>query len=226
MSEERYDIVFKGELVRSYQPDDVKKNIGRLFKVGGAKLDALFSGKAVVLKRNLDFDAATKYRVAIKKAGARVDLVLVAPQDVPASSSVQPPVDDTPAQAVEAPAAQLPDQGAFSLAPAGADLNPDRPEVPANDIDTSAISLKAPGEDLLNANEKASIPDTPVTLQTWDVAPAGEDLLRHDERRVDAPVQVDTEGLSVSAPGARLSEPAPPPPPPPDTSGLDLASEE
>ena len=75
MSGERYDLVFKGELVKTVALDQAKQNISRLFKVTGPKLDALFSGKPVILKRNIDFETASKYRVAIKKAGARVDLV-------------------------------------------------------------------------------------------------------------------------------------------------------
>ena len=75
MSSETYDLVFSGELVRGADPAQARRNIGNLFKISEAKVEALFSGKPVTLKKNLDFATANKYRVAIKKAGCRVDLV-------------------------------------------------------------------------------------------------------------------------------------------------------
>lgn len=75
MSEERFDLVFGGELVRGADPAQARKNIGNLFKITEAKVEALFSGKPVTLKKGLDFATANKYLVAIKKAGCRVDVV-------------------------------------------------------------------------------------------------------------------------------------------------------
>jgi len=97
--QEIFDLVFKGELVKGAELGTVKSNIGKLFKMAPEKVEALFSGKAITLKKGLDFDAANRYRVAIKKAGARVDLVeKKAPVQSAAPASVAPPVQ-RPAEA-------------------------------------------------------------------------------------------------------------------------------
>lgn len=76
---EKYDLVFSGQVVKGVDLAVAKKNIGQLFKLDAKKVEALFSGKKVVLKRGLNMDAAGKYRVAIKKAGALVELVMQQP---------------------------------------------------------------------------------------------------------------------------------------------------
>ena len=76
MNEERFDLVFSGELVAGFDVAQVKKNIQALFRIDDAKVLVLFSGKPIALRKGLDADAANKYRVAMKKAGARVDVVL------------------------------------------------------------------------------------------------------------------------------------------------------
>lgn len=240
-SEELYNIVFKGELVRSVDLATAKKNLGQLFKMDGTKLDALFSGKSVVLKRNLNFETANKYRVAIKKAGARVDLVAAEsekpPEKLQEKSSLgkaqfgerlpEPDVkensvadsqvtDDTPASADVS--------GEMSLAPAGSDvlLPSERQAIPEANVDISQLSLKDAEGDLLDEGEKRQFTSLDIDLSAMNIAPVGEDLLQENEKQRVDPVSVDTSALSVAEPGARMSEPGPPPPPPPDVSGISL----
>ncbi|RLA49472.1 MAG: hypothetical protein DRR04_00055 [Gammaproteobacteria bacterium] len=55
-----------------------------------------------------------------------------------------------------------------------------------------------------------------------NLAPAGTDVLREDERNEPVIREVDTAGLAVDATAQRLSEEPPPPPMAPDTSHLDM----
>lgn len=55
-----------------------------------------------------------------------------------------------------------------------------------------------------------------------DLAPAGSDVLREDERTTPVTRDIDTSGLSVDATAQRLSEESTAPPAAPDTSHLDM----
>lgn len=72
MTNARYKIVFSGELMPDVAADTVKDNLARLFKSDRSKIEALFSGAAVALKRDLTEDDADKYLAALQQAGARV----------------------------------------------------------------------------------------------------------------------------------------------------------
>lgn len=72
MSDARYKIVFEGELMPGAALDSVKENLARLFKSDADKIDALFNGRAVALKRDLEDGEADKYLAALQRAGANV----------------------------------------------------------------------------------------------------------------------------------------------------------
>lgn len=176
MESEKFDLVFSGQVLPKQEVDQVKANMSALFKVSAAQIDALFSGKAVVLKRNLDLAAANRYRVAIKKAGARVDLVksgeasakaaapkVEAIQPEPQSQQAAPVVASEPASAPE-PLATL--------------------SVAKNDVAEAATSpeQKSPSKTL---------------GESFTLSAAGADLLNDDERQRVEAVSVDTSALSI-----------------------------
>ncbi|RJG12247.1 DUF805 domain-containing protein [Pseudomonas cavernicola] len=107
MTDARFKIVFTGELMPAVTLDTVKDNLARLFKSDRSKIDGLFSGNAVALKRDLTESEADKYLAALQNAGAKVrkepdlaaSLSLVetdghrtsAPESVPGSDSMTCP---------------------------------------------------------------------------------------------------------------------------------------
>lgn len=72
MTEARYKIVFDGQLMPDMALETVKDNLMRLFKSEPGRIDALFGGNPVALKRNLIEGDADKYLAALHRAGARV----------------------------------------------------------------------------------------------------------------------------------------------------------
>ena len=72
MTDTRYKIVFDGQLMPEMTLDTVKDNLARLFKSDQSKIDALFSGSPVALKRDLAEAEADKYLAALRQAGALV----------------------------------------------------------------------------------------------------------------------------------------------------------
>lgn len=247
---EKYDLVFSGQVVKGVDLAVAKKNIGQLFKLDAKKVEALFSGKKVVLKRGLNMDAAGKYRVAIKKAGALVELVMqqpVAPSRgkavfgeppaaggspgpgaIPGTGSMGTIPGTGPSSATSAGfgarGAAAADEDGFGLAPPGADLlqPQERKEAPVVEVDTSGLSVRAEGGNLLDDSEYRSTPERELDLSDYDLAEPGADVLKPEERRIQKPVEVDVSGLSAAAPGENLAPPRPAPPPAPDVSGIEL----
>lgn len=97
MSEPRYSIMFAGEVLPDFTLDTVKTNLASLFKSDLDKIEALFSGQPVPLKRDLASAEADKYLAALQRAGAKVSkqsegmqLSLVATDDHPDDSVAAP----------------------------------------------------------------------------------------------------------------------------------------
>lgn len=72
MSETRYKVVFDGVLVPGADLDTTKDNLAALFKSDRSKIDALFTGSAVALKRDLSDAEAQKYVDVLQRAGIQV----------------------------------------------------------------------------------------------------------------------------------------------------------
>ncbi len=72
MSSVIYAIVFKGEIIDGFQPISVKAHMARLLKADIDKMQTLFSGKQIVIKRTADKAEALKYANALKKIGADI----------------------------------------------------------------------------------------------------------------------------------------------------------
>jgi len=246
MADEKYDLVFRGELEPGADLAEVKQNLSRLFKMDLARIEALFSGKAIVLKRGLDAETAGKYRVAIRKAGASIAVSQSQPAAAPAGTPVRPstsaspaaqnqqkaPVGDSGESSRPTPASPVPsgvatEAGAFSLAPVGGDiLAPnEKPRQPEVNINTAALSLRPAGGALLDEDEYEQQVPLPLDLQGLNLAPVGADVLKPEERQAEVNVEIDLSGLSVAPPGDRLEAPKAPPPPAPDVSRISLVED-
>ena len=66
---EQFEVVFNGQIAGKKRLDEVKQQMGAMFHLDPVKLEALFTGRPVVVKKNLSKDMAEKYRLAIGKAG-------------------------------------------------------------------------------------------------------------------------------------------------------------
>ncbi len=232
MSNETFNLVFRGELVRGCDPEQSKRNLGQLFKISGEQVESLFSGEAVVLKKNLDFATANKYRVAIKKAGCRVDLVetqqaqapkpkekavftasdLSSSETADRQSREQMPVSehqasvrDSEKENRKSEEIEAPDYG---LAPAGADVLTESEKAVETlvDIDVANLSVKDMQGDLLEASEKKTFVARDLAPEGVSLAPAGGDLLQEAEREKIVAIDIDVSDLSLADVGADLGQ--------------------
>jgi len=119
MAELRYQVVFRGKTVPDTPIEDVKANLANLFKTNEVRINRLFSGQAVVLKKGLRQEDGERYRVLLERAGAVCEVVpLTAAQ--PSSPSVAAATVATGASPKASPPTPLPEEDHPSTAP---DLN-------------------------------------------------------------------------------------------------------
>ncbi|MCM2330143.1 hypothetical protein SAMN05216229_11225 [Geopseudomonas sagittaria] len=177
------EVAFAGELVPGADAAQVRANLARLFQADPQRIAALFSGRRIVIKSNLDAESAEKYRLTLERAGARVEVSPVGPVEVVApvavapAVAVPPPAVVAPAEPVTTPTppgafaalkvaprdeymAAFRDVAApdFGLAPVGADLQDQRPAPVAPALDLSQLSVAPVGSDMGQAKAPPAAP--------------------------------------------------------------------
>ncbi len=194
MSDELFEIAISGGILDGENSEDVKARVGKMFNADEAKIAQLFSGKRVVIKKNVDQQTAAKYKNALTKAGAVCEI-----------KSLSPVVEPAPTlQAAPTPQA--------ASTPQAAPATPPKPREP---VDYGDIAPPPQVDPLGITGDQ--IEDLAVSI-----APVGS-ALQDNIEEVDEP-QFDISGLDVAPVGSVIgSEKKEPDPPPPDTSGLSMA---
>lgn len=78
---ETYTVIMMGKVADGQVMDEVKARVAKMFKLDGAQLDKMFSGKAVAVRRGVDRQQADKICAALLNAGA----VAKVKADIPAA---------------------------------------------------------------------------------------------------------------------------------------------
>lgn len=189
--EARYNIVFRGELVSGADPDQVRRNLAQLFKMEPERVEKLFTGKPVVLKKEADQATAMKMRAALKKAGAECEMKALGGEEMPEQGQTQapatgadtaPPSTEQPSEAGETPGDPQPG-AAPAASPTGVSME-DKPE-----------NLETVGTIRTGGTGFSS---------EFEVAPAGTEL---EETGADEdPVNPDISHLSMAPAGTDLEQ--------------------
>lgn len=233
MADVTYAIVFNGEIVEGFQIISVKAHLAKMLRATPDKMQVLFSGKPVVLKRTTDKAEAAKYGSALKKVGADVRVKII---------------KTDPSAAAAAPlTAAVPNTSNLSLAPNEGNIVEPTPPPPPLELDLSGISVAE------NDGSPLVEPKAEVKL---DIDLSGLSVLDNDGSplvtpkaavpKVDAPdfsldepgailetiketveaLNPDTSSMSLAFPGSDLLNPEEkdqgPPPKAPDTSKLSV----
>jgi hypothetical protein len=99
MDELLFEAAFSGQIHDDAKLDEVKANIARIFKADEVTMARLFSGKRIVIKKNLTAEAADKYSIAFAKAGAICELTLMPEDTTPPVPADDQAVTKTPSSA-------------------------------------------------------------------------------------------------------------------------------
>ena len=173
MSDQQFDVFFRGDIVAGQAVAEVKERLAGLFKLDAAQVEQLFSGRPAAIRRNLDEASAKKYEQVLLKIGAVAELRPVKKVvEAPAAQAAAEPSAVAPPDACP-PTEQAYTDDALSLAPAGSDvLRPDeRSRVAATEVDISALALEPGGGELLREDEKHSVEATQVDTSHLEVLP-------------------------------------------------------
>ena len=211
MSFETYNVYFSGNIMQGQDPEEVRKKIGAMFKLEGSKLERLFIGQPVTIKKDVDMDQAVKYRVAFRDAGALVDIrPAEAAQSVPASSPTQNKEPDTQEAltlsppnsfdlsdcAVPVPPQEIPDISGLTLDKSGGMLDKSSPAEPL-EIDTAELELDKPGVTLEQVT-----PQTPTEFDTSELElnPANQGSLKEYQQTAEPAPQPNIDHLDLAEP--------------------------
>lgn len=143
----KFDIYFSGEILEQQDIQLVKEAVGKLFKLSGNKLDALFSGKQKRIKKNLNVEQSGRFREVFREVGAIVHIVPAG--KLPTEKAAPRKVEKT--------------SSLWSLMPAGTDLNP----LPRNEGEERTVS-KANVE-AMEIAPVSPLPEQPAPAPTADI---------------------------------------------------------
>ena len=205
---QQFDIYFCGKLIDGADPAKARALLGEMFRLQGAALEQLFSGKPVRIKKAVDVDTANRFRGRFREAGALVDIVLhgqkpagmsgeptsaaasprTAPQ--PAPSAAPPPGPPSPAAAP---------QDGFDLLPArSGSLEDCAPEVEARPIgDISWMGLDAVGVTL---DERTPPPAAEIDTSALQMSEANSGTLADCAQEKPPQAIPDISHLKIDSP--------------------------
>ncbi len=199
MSDELYEVSFAGVIRDGEDPAEVRAKVGKMFNADEAKLAQLFSGKRIVIKKNIDQATAAKYQTALTRAGAECE--------------VRPMGGAAPAPAAAAAAPAAAEKTPAAAAPAAA-------AAASQVYETQYDGEVAPPPQ----TDPLGITGDQIDELAATIAPVGSEL-QDDYQDPDEP-QIDISGLDMAPVGADLSDgDREADPPPPDTTGITLADD-
>ncbi len=153
MSEQRFDLTYRGLIAAGADPEETRRRLTEIFKLTDKGAERLFAGRPVVVKRDVDAATAARFEKFFAQSGAVLTVTPVEGPDTPSASD--------PAFAGEGPRTPQVigiDPGRLALAPDFGDLE-SPPVVAPPPLDLSYLSL-VPGDDW--TLEDCEPPPTPI----------------------------------------------------------------
>jgi len=223
---EHYVVAFNGQLAEGKSLDVVKQGVAQLFKVDVAKIEHLFKGQWVPIKKGVDQLTAEKYQRALAKMGAVCRVVSASQfaemKESPAATERPSAPDKAATAPAEKPAfaytsltasteTEL-ERSVVKEAPAGLgelegiaveaswDHLEEPDETPPPQVDLSGVALVERGADLV---EHQDVPDLDVDTSELSLDALGVDMAEHQEV---AELKVDTSAMVLDEPGVIIVE--------------------
>lgn len=229
MAKGSYQIVFSGKTFEHADLDMVKNNLGNVFSLSAERIEKLFSGQRLVLKKDIDQATAERYKATLQRAGALCEIEDLAALEETKHEIIQvtqakAQIDDTEMSVAEPgsqigahhePVAADIDISAFDMAEPGITLAEPEYVAEAN-IDTGEMNMFDVGVALA---EPPIFTEAHIDTSNLDMADAGASLVEAEEF---LKVEFDLAQLSMDEAGVTLAEPKPVPDANIDTSQLSL----
>lgn len=193
-----FEVVFNGEVIDGHDVAETRANIGKLFKADAAKIERLFSGNSVVIKKDLDEATANKYIGAFKKAGAHAvvrNAAEAAEENLAESSPSPAPAQATTESKPATPAASNANSVFEHSKEAGEHLTAaPKTQIELNSApDLSGLTLRENTGNLVDAPD--DVPDADIDTSEITLAATGADI--GDKKEEPAPLNADLSGMSL-----------------------------
>ena len=192
MSDQLFEVAFSGQISAGANLDEVRARVGKMFNADEAKLGQLFSGKRVVIKKNIDQATAAKYRTALNRAGAECEVVAMGGKPAAASAAaaeISAPAE--PAQQKAAAAVQIETSYDGEVPPPP---QTDPLGITGDQIADLQVSIAPVGSELLDHHQQPEEPS--IDVSGLEVAPVGADL-DTTQKKPDPPPP-DTSGITMA----------------------------
>jgi hypothetical protein len=200
MSDQLFEVAFSGQISTGADPEEVKAKVSKIFNADDAKLAQLFSGKRIVIKKNVDQATAAKYQTALNRAGAECEISpLGGDAPTPHSATATAVAADTAAPAeTAAPATDAaPVAQQIETAYDGEDIPPPQTDplgITGDQIEDLAVSIAPIGSELQDNYQQAEEPE--IDTSEFEIAPVGSEL-GNTKKEADPPPP-DTSGITMA----------------------------
>jgi len=187
MSDQLFEVAFSGQISEGANADEVRVRVGKMFNADEAKLAQLFSGRRVVIKKNIDEATANKYQTALNRAGAECEV---------SAMGGGPAAAEKPAAAAAAPAAAVSTSQYETKYDGEVEPPPqvDPLGITGDDIDDLDATIAPIGSELQDDYQETEEPV--IDVAGLDIAPVGSDL-DTSEKKPDPPPP-DTTGITMA----------------------------
>jgi len=219
MAKGSYQVIFSGKILEHADINMVKSNVARVFSLPEDRIEKLFSGQRLVLKKDVDQTTAERYKTTLQRAGALCEIEEIKPvthadtQTEHTEISVAE-VGSQIGEHVEVAKANI-DTSGLGMAEAGITLTESQP-VPDANIDTANMNMAEVG---ITLAESKHVPEAEIDTSSMEMSEAGITLAEHEEF---LEAEFDLTDLSLDEVGTTLAESKSVPDAKIDTSQLSL----
>lgn len=207
MTQSTYDVSFSGVLAEGVDLSQVKKNVAKLFKTDIQKIEVMFSGKRVVIKRDLDQQTAMKYLMAMKNIGAICNITEKKPEAIIEESQQYSAENPPPIPPPESKASQQQSARTSPIKDIAAETilkqkeNSEAAETSVQEVslgDLTSVTIAPPGETII---EHEPIEEAEIDISAISFDESKSDLVEHT--RVPEP-NIDISSMSMDNSGDDL----------------------
>ena len=186
MADQLFEVAFSGKINDGADLDEVKARVGKMFNADDAKIAQLFSGRRVVIKKNIDRATAAKYKTALNRAGAECEVVPMGGSET-AAAAADASSPAAPAAAASTAAASVEYESEYD----GETTQPPQTDplgITGDQIEDLSASLAPVGSELQDEYEAVEAPQ--IDTADFDIAPVGSDLSYNDDKPDPPPPSV------------------------------------
>ena len=202
MSDQLFQIIFRGKLLSGFTLEQARANLAQLFRTDEARIGTMLAQPKWVIKAGVNKETAQKIQEAMRNAGLMVAVMADESSAAPLAATAAAPSAAPPAATAAAPTAKIAPVVPVNIVPVNAVIDTPsdaaplavKPKVAAFEPDLSTFSLAEVGAIIDPSGPKKA--ERSFDLAQFSLANPGEQLI---DKKPVAAKPIDTSGLSLVA---------------------------